>query len=464
MDRGRLFLTSFLFCVMPTLSFRRDSTQLGQLIQVNTSGVDNADAIYSQQAAFEQKQSIAEILEELLHLEATADMEDSDKFDIAQVISAESQALKPSFAKVCDTSIIDRIVSELSDADERNNSNKRNGNNAKEFCGKLTEKMRAAESVVGNFPRCAARLDEASARKVSSSVPKVDDCLTTPLSKQGFFESWKVYQKNSAILVMGQGLNPDGSIPATLKRRAELAARIFREEQIPVIVSGGDDRMTGLTEAMPLAETMMSAGVPQEAILYEGQATTTLENFWFGFRQIRRYMHPKDSLKIKLVTSDWHMPRASYFGKVIASYFKNKEKRPHVPDFFNKLDIKIEEVPVKSVCDQAEKQDGSAFIGSNAASWIDKCTGENRALTKHIQGPERRSVGKDTIDSNVWGVELDPLVDELKEHQARIKKMLDETIKKQCTAPPDPQSSESRRHLARTGLFFVLVVSLFSHI
>jgi hypothetical protein len=317
--------------------------------------------------------------------------------------------------------------------------------NCMEFCRKLAGVMKNKDNVVGTFPRCAARINEESAKAFANPDSTADyGCLVTPFSPNGFLKYWEMYQKGEVILVMGQGLNPDGTAPPTLKRRAEKAAELFRERQIPVIVSGGDDRATGKTEAMGLAEVMNSEGVPFEAILYEGQATSSLENFWFGFRQIRRYMHPKNNkVKIMLVTSDWHMPRSSYMGKVVAHYFKNSEKREGVPNFFEKFDIEIEEVPVKSYCSQDPSAKQGDFMGSNTNSLVKKCSDEYNALKNHIHGPERLSVGQESLDNNVWGVSLDPLISILESHRAWIERLKKWSLENKCSGIPDTEAEEA---------------------
>lgn len=48
-------------------------------------------------------------------------------------------------------------------------------------------------------------------------------------------------------------------------------------------------------------------GVPADAIILESQATTTAENAWFTLRWI-----PKGTGKVFIITSDFHIARATY--------------------------------------------------------------------------------------------------------------------------------------------------------
>lgn len=85
----------------------------------------------------------------------------------------------------------------------------------------------------------------------------------------------------------------------------------FAGSIVKVIVSGGDAEGVGYTEASIAAKYLIEAGIPEALIIHESQALTTAENAWFSLRWI-----PEGTGKVFLITSDFHMARATYIFQV----------------------------------------------------------------------------------------------------------------------------------------------------
>lgn len=118
-------------------------------------------------------------------------------------------------------------------------------------------------------------------------------------------------------VVLGQSLKPDGSAPQVLLDRAAMARKLLQEGAVTkVVVSGGDPANVGHTEASMFAKVLVREGIPEEAIITESQATTTAENAWFLLRWI-----PKGTGRLLIITSDFHMPRATYIFKAVLNHF-----------------------------------------------------------------------------------------------------------------------------------------------
>lgn len=118
-------------------------------------------------------------------------------------------------------------------------------------------------------------------------------------------------------LVLGQSLRPNGTAAQVLLDRAVMAKQLLDDGFVSkVIVSGGDPEGVGRTEASQIAQVLIDAGIPSEAIIRESQALTTAENIWFSMRWI-----PKGTGQLFLVTSDFHMPRAMYICKETLNFF-----------------------------------------------------------------------------------------------------------------------------------------------
>jgi hypothetical protein len=126
----------------------------------------------------------------------------------------------------------------------------------------------------------------------------------------------------TAIVVLGQSLNKDGSAPPTLTLRAQTAASYFQSTSSPlsssnpvVIVTGGDPANVGRSESSVMFAALVSFGVPQSAILEEPESLTTLENAWFVAPLL-----PSGTTSVVVVTSDFHVPRARLVFEAVFAY------------------------------------------------------------------------------------------------------------------------------------------------
>ena len=105
-----------------------------------------------------------------------------------------------------------------------------------------------------------------------------------------------------------------GTRPPASGVRALGAAELYRAGRVPYIVpSGGviwEYEGNALTEAQYMADILMQSGVPQEAILMEGEALTTKENMIYGTLQLNRHRKIKNVGSVCIVTSAEHMRRS----------------------------------------------------------------------------------------------------------------------------------------------------------
>jgi hypothetical protein len=127
-----------------------------------------------------------------------------------------------------------------------------------------------------------------------------------------------------AICVLGQSLDSDGSIPPALLTRLRLATELHRDyPTAPLIVSGGDPADTGRTEAEAMYAFLIDAGVPPRCIVLEPLAQNTVQNALLVLPLV-----PAGASTLLLITSDFHMPRASYaFEAVIAASGRARQLR-----------------------------------------------------------------------------------------------------------------------------------------
>jgi len=167
---------------------------------------------------------------------------------------------------------------------------------------------------------------------------------------------WMTYISEGAdqaiAVVLGQSLNPDGSAPQVLLDRVQKAKDLLSQGLVmKVLVSGGDAAGVGHTEAYNMAQLLVDAGVPASSIIQESQATTTGENAWFMLRWI-----PNGTGKVYIVTSDFHMPRATYIFQEVFNHFYHMLEQQYKddPDWTSQEKryprLEIIQAPVASFC------------------------------------------------------------------------------------------------------------------
>jgi uncharacterized SAM-binding protein YcdF (DUF218 family) len=124
--------------------------------------------------------------------------------------------------------------------------------------------------------------------------------------------------KADAIVVLGGGTSRGPASPGQAPELAQstdrlfFAARLFCSEKAPLVLfSGGTFSFLGSrpqgSEAKVAAQLLKEWAVPNEAILLEAQSRNTRENALFS----RQILQSRGAPHILLVTSAFHMPRAS---------------------------------------------------------------------------------------------------------------------------------------------------------
>lgn len=123
-----------------------------------------------------------------------------------------------------------------------------------------------------------------------------------------------------ALVVLGRGTDPDGSLPQLAKQRVERAAELFAWQTAPRIIFSGrcslmTDDIPPVTEARAMADYAIELGLPPEALLVEEKSRDTIGNAYFVLRD---HLEPNDWTSVRVVTSDFHIQRAAWvFQKVL---------------------------------------------------------------------------------------------------------------------------------------------------
>lgn len=112
-------------------------------------------------------------------------------------------------------------------------------------------------------------------------------------------------EPRDAIVVLGATLGPGDALTPILAERVAAAARLFAARAAPkVVTTGGVTGRAHRAEAEVLAEALVVAGVPREAILVEDRAQTTLDNARFTAELLPA------GARVWLVTQPFHAKRA----------------------------------------------------------------------------------------------------------------------------------------------------------
>ena len=109
-----------------------------------------------------------------------------------------------------------------------------------------------------------------------------------------------------AIVVLGYGLNDDGSMRPVLRNRVFTGLAVAQFfPQSPIIVTGGNPR-NGQTEAAQMRRMLLMFGFPDNRIIVEDKANSTVQNARFSVPLAEQ----AGTSGIILVTSSPHQGRA----------------------------------------------------------------------------------------------------------------------------------------------------------
>lgn len=146
---------------------------------------------------------------------------------------------------------------------------------------------------------------KAAAGAVALAVAAVLGELSPAVSHAEPVAAAKNFSK-PAIVILGYGLNPNGTMRAILRRRVLTGltlAQFF--PQSPIIVTGGNPQ-NGKTEAGQMRNMLMLLGFPANRIIVEDKANSTVQNAQFSVPLAKE----AGTSGIILVTSTTHQDRA----------------------------------------------------------------------------------------------------------------------------------------------------------
>ena len=131
--------------------------------------------------------------------------------------------------------------------------------------------------------------------------------------------------KSNAIIILGGGINRDGTLWQITINRLEKGIELFKKGASENIVVSGkygfmEDYIPIITEAKAMCRYLEKKAIPKEKIILEEESKDTLGNAFFTKTNI---LEPRKWQTIIVITSEFHIPRTKYiFKKILGEKYK----------------------------------------------------------------------------------------------------------------------------------------------
>lgn len=124
---------------------------------------------------------------------------------------------------------------------------------------------------------------------------------------------------SDVIIVLGRGINDDGTLPVDPCSRVRKAADLYKERRAPYLVMSGAwtyhfDISPNRAESTAMKNYAIDLGVPGGSIIEESESMDTIGNVYFTKKNI---CEPRAWKNLTVVASGEHMPRVEYLFRKI---------------------------------------------------------------------------------------------------------------------------------------------------
>ena len=176
--------------------------------------------------------------------------------------------------------------------------------------------------------------------------PVVEETKVAPGDMISKFTDWELYalpNEVKANIAYGHYTEPTGNFDAALvlggnpdvmKSRAEAAAKLYHEGRCKLFIPTGgvawETEFGFITESQTLRKYLVDFGVPEEAIVCEDKATTTVENM----RNVKEIMDariPSQRPRVAVVTSYFHIRRSVALARHYLPHAEHVGVRAYAP-------------------------------------------------------------------------------------------------------------------------------------
>lgn len=113
-------------------------------------------------------------------------------------------------------------------------------------------------------------------------------------------------QPADVIVVLGNTVNPDGTLSPRLEARMEAALTLLQADAAPRVLVSGGTGVEGVNEATAMGEWLVAHGVPRAAILVDPAG----DNTWSTAVHTRAILAERGLSTAIVVSSYFHVPRA----------------------------------------------------------------------------------------------------------------------------------------------------------
>lgn len=111
-----------------------------------------------------------------------------------------------------------------------------------------------------------------------------------------------------AALVLGAGLNRDGSPSAMLRDRLRAAAALYRDGRVDKVLVSGDHGTVGYDEVNAMRRGLIALGVPERDVFTDHAGFATLDS-------VVRARKVFNVHSVVIVTQSFHLPRALWLAR-----------------------------------------------------------------------------------------------------------------------------------------------------
>lgn len=116
------------------------------------------------------------------------------------------------------------------------------------------------------------------------------------------------------VIVLGARLYGDIPSPALLERLKVAKDYLLENEDVTVVVSGGQGPDESISEALAMSKYLMNNGVGNNRIIMEDKSTSTFENLRFSLEKIKEQDN-RNNIEVLIATNKYHVFRAKFLAR-----------------------------------------------------------------------------------------------------------------------------------------------------
>ncbi|WP_200804836.1 YdcF family protein [Anaerosalibacter sp. Marseille-P3206] len=121
-------------------------------------------------------------------------------------------------------------------------------------------------------------------------------------------------KKVDYVIVLGARLYGDKPSPSLQERLSIAREYLIENNDIKVVVSGGQGIDEDVSEAQAMEKYLVDNGIENDRIILEDKSTTTFENLKFSLDKIRE-VDDKENISILIATNRYHVFRSKLLAK-----------------------------------------------------------------------------------------------------------------------------------------------------